>query len=314
MKTDRLLGTVIYLLNNGRTSAQRLAEEFEVSPRTIMRDMDAIAAAGIPVRPVSGTGGGYEIMDDFLLDRQITTAQDYAWIVEALKGMAGAYAGSGPERALDNLMRLRGADEAPVSVDISAAREDAQVNDMLVRIEKAVRLKRAVSFTYTDSRGETKRISAEPVSLEYKWYNWYMRAYYEKYNDVCMFKLLRMEELRTTDASTAHAVAASDGHGAGARQDIVHVKLRCKRAVRSKCREYLHGQVTREYDNGDFEYEFAVPEHETFWFGAVMAMGGNVHVTSPAHIRERILRTCREIQAEYGKEIGHGGDNEIRSE
>ena len=72
MKIDRLMAIVVYLLNNGRTSAQKLAEEFEVSSRTIMRDLESLDQAGIPIQSFYGVEGGYQIMDDFVLDRKST--------------------------------------------------------------------------------------------------------------------------------------------------------------------------------------------------------------------------------------------------
>ena len=62
MKIDRLMGIVIYLLNHGRTSAQSLSEEFEVSPRTIVRDLEALDRAGIPIQSFYGVEGGYHQM------------------------------------------------------------------------------------------------------------------------------------------------------------------------------------------------------------------------------------------------------------
>ena len=62
MKIDRLVSIIMTLLNKERTGAQELADMFEVSPRTIYRDIDAINMAGIPVRSIPGVGGGFEIM------------------------------------------------------------------------------------------------------------------------------------------------------------------------------------------------------------------------------------------------------------
>lgn len=299
MKTDRLLGIVMYLLNHGCTSARRLAAEFDVSPRTIVRDMEAIGMAGIPVRPVYGAGGGYELMEDFVLDKNVLTARDHGWIAAAVRAMESAYGGREPAHALEKLPGANGAADVSVSVDISAAREDGRINEMLPLIETAVRQKRNIRFTYTNSRDETTRVQAEPALLEYRWYNWYLTAYYEKHRDFCMFKLLRMENVELTDIPNAHEFDATAWENGGASGESAEVRLFCKANVRSKCREFLRGHVVREYANGDFEYSFRVPLHETFWFGAVLAMGGNVRVLAPEDVRARVLRTVREIQNEY---------------
>lgn len=91
MKIDRLMAIAIYLLNHGKTSAQKLAEEFEVSTRTIMRDMDTLDQAGIPIQSSYGADGGYQIIDTYVMEKQLANNRDYAFIVTALKGLASAY-------------------------------------------------------------------------------------------------------------------------------------------------------------------------------------------------------------------------------
>ena len=241
MKIDRLMGIVIYLLNNGRASAQKLAEEFEVSSRTIMRDMESIELAGIPIQSFYGVEGGYQIMDNFVLEKQIATTHDYDWIAAALKGKA-------------------------VSVDLSAAKEDNKINEQLALLEAAIKKKCIVRFSYTNSHDEVKEIQTEPVCLQYKWYNWYLIGYYEKYQDYCMFKLVRMDNLQVTDIKNTKVHNLSDIKMKDSNDDIVHIKLHGKANIKTKCREYLNGRITQEFENGDFEFCFSVPEHETFWY------------------------------------------------
>ena len=71
MKTDRLYTLTLYLLNHGKSSASELAKHFEVSVRTIQRDIDALCQAGIPICAFTGTNGGYEILSDFKSKRLI---------------------------------------------------------------------------------------------------------------------------------------------------------------------------------------------------------------------------------------------------
>lgn len=91
MKIDRLMGITIYLLNHGKTSAQILAKKFEVSPRTIMRDMETLEQAGIPIQAICGADGGYQILDTYIMDRQLVNTHDYSFIYTALKGLASTY-------------------------------------------------------------------------------------------------------------------------------------------------------------------------------------------------------------------------------
>lgn len=65
------------------------------------------------------------------------------------------------------------------------------------------------------------------------------------------------------------------------------------------CREYLNGQITQEFENGDFEFSFSVPEHETFWYGVILSFGNKAKIIEPQEIKERIIKICKEIQMEY---------------
>ena len=299
MKIDRLMGIVVYLLNNGRTSAQKLAEKFEVSSRTIMRDLESIDKAGIPIQSFYGVEGGYQIMDDFVLEKQVATNHEYNWIVTALKGMASAYASKSLEQALSKIKSINCTEDNAVSVDFSVASEDDEINEQLMLLEDAIKKKNVVRFAYTNSHDEIKEFQVEPVRLQYKWYSWYLIGYYEKYQDYCMFKLVRMERLKVTDIRNTKIHDLSDIKQKGSVNNIVNIKLHGKAAIKSKCREYLNGRITKEFENGDFEFCFSAPEHEMFWCGMILSFGNKVKVIEPQEIKERIIKICKEIQTVY---------------
>ena len=299
MKIDRLMGIVVYLLNHGRTSAQKLAEEFEVSPRTIMRDLESLDQAGIPIQSFYGIDGGYQIMDGFVLDKQAATRHEYDWIVTALKGMASAYASKSLEQTLAKIKSINYQDDIAVSMDLGVASEDEKIKEHLKLLEDAIQKKCAVRFSYTNSHDEVKKIQTEPVCLQYKWYHWYLIGYYEKYQDYCMFKLVRMEDVEITDIPNTKIHNLSDVRLKDSHNDIAHIRLYGKAIIKAKCREYLNGRITKEYENGDFEFCFSVPEHETFWYGVVLSFGNQAKIIEPPEIIERIVKTCKEIQLEY---------------
>ena len=301
MKIDRLMGIVVYLLNNGRTSAQKLAEEFEVSSRTIMRDLESLDQAGRPIQSFYGVEGGYQIMDSFILEKQVATSHEYDWILTALKGMASAYASTRLEQILAKVKIFNHTEDTSVSMDLSVAREDDKINEQLKVLEDAIEKKHVVRFSYTNSHDEIKQIQAEPVCLQYKWYNWYLIAYCENYHDYCMFKLVRMDSLQQTDIKNTKIHNLSDIKMRDNNEKIVHIKLYGKAIVKAKCREYLNGCITQEFENGDFEFCFSVPEHETFWYGVILSLGNKVRIIEPQEIKERIIKTCKEIQLEYEK-------------
>ena len=90
MEQGRLFKIVYHLLDKGRATAPELAEKFEVSVRTIYRDLDAISAAGIPIYTVQGKGGGIFILPEFVLEKSLLTPQEKEQILMALQSLAAA--------------------------------------------------------------------------------------------------------------------------------------------------------------------------------------------------------------------------------
>lgn len=299
MKIDRLMGIVVYLLNHGRTSAQKLAEIFEVSSRTIVRDLETLDMAGIPIQSFFGVDGGYQLMEDYVFEKQVASRKEYDWIVTALKGMISAYTNKSLENTLAKLQSVAPPQNHLVSVDFGVATEDGKINKQLALLEEAIKKQCMVRFSYTNSHDEVKERLVEPVQLQYKWYNWYLIAYYEKYQDYCMFKLVRMEnveitELKNTKLHTPDKIQLKDKQ-----QTIWNIRIYGKATIKAKCREYLNGQITKEFENGDFEFSFSVPEYETFWYGALLSFGSKVKVLEPPELKKRILQTCKEMEQLY---------------
>ncbi len=301
MKIDRLMGIVVYLLNHGRTSAQKLAEEFEVSSRTIVRDLEALDQAGIPIQSFYGVDGGYQLMENYVFEKQIASRTEYDWIITALQGMASAYTNKSLEQTLAKLQSIAPSKSNTVSVDFSVATEEDKINKQLILLEDAIEKQCMVRFSYTNSHDEVKERLVEPVQLQYKWYNWYLIAYHEKYQDYCMFKLVRMDNLEVTDIPNTRAHNPADIKLKDSQEPIWNIKLHGKASIKSKCREYLNGLVTKEFENGDFEFCFSVPEHETFWYGVLLSFGNKAKVIEPIELKERILRTCNDIKQLYEK-------------
>ena len=106
MKIERLYAITVYLLNHGRTSANELAKYFEVSVRTIQRDIDSLCLAGIPIISVTGATGGYEISSQFKLDKHLATSNDYSYILTALKGLVSATNDQNAKHTLEKISHI----------------------------------------------------------------------------------------------------------------------------------------------------------------------------------------------------------------
>lgn len=303
MKIDRLIAIMNYLLRHGKTSAQKLSEEFEVSVRTIVRDMETLGHAGIPIQSTCGADGGYSIIDTYVMDRKVISRQDYDHIITALYALLSAYADKGIEQTMDKLLPFYANKEHPVRLDFSVANEKCDINAFIKILEGAIRQQRTVTFRYTNNENMVKQIEVEPVRLEFKWYSWYLIAFHPGHQDYCMFKLVRMEDIAVLEKENTVNHVERDIVLQDERKGIT-VTLRGNAVIRSKCREYLNGEVTKEYQNGDFEFRFSVPESEVYWYGVILSFGNNVTILEPQSVIERILATCDEVRKHYEKDGG----------
>lgn len=306
MKIDRLMGITTYLLRHGRTSAKKLSREFEVSVRTIMRDMDTLCQAGIPIQSTCGVEGGFEILDTYVMEKQMADGKDYEFILTALKGFASAYENKNIQKTIDKIGLLSGGAEHPLDLDLSVVQENSESNEKIRLLEEAVRKRQIVSFLYTNNANEEKEQQTEPVGVIYKWYNWYLIGYSEKYMDYCMYKLVRMEQLtmtgkrNTREHSMQKALERIEyAKGKESAQETIEIKLLGKPGIKAKCKEYLKGSITKEYENGEFEFCFTVPEKEFFWYGVVLSFGNDAKILEPQRVAERIVTTCHEVLKVY---------------
>ena len=108
------------------------------------------------------------------------------------------------------------------------------------------------------------------------------------------------DNLQATQINFTKSHNLSDIKVKAGNDDIVHIRLYGKAVIKAKCREYVNGRIIQEYENGDFEFSFSAPKHETFWYGVILSFGNKARIIEPQEIKERILKTCKELQTEYG--------------
>lgn len=303
MKTDRLYGITLYLLNHGKTSASELAKRYEVSVRTIQRDIDSLCHAGIPVAAETGVTGGYSLPDTFQMGGQIVTQEDYSVILTALKGFSSAMSHPELDAALEKMSALTKDKNESIILDFSVLREGDE--KLLQLLQTAIRTNHPVRFTYTNADNATRIHVVEPIAVVYRWYAWYLLAYSTVRADYRTYKLARMCDAAAADGAFTRehdsAEAILRKHDEKNDQLPTAVRIRCKADAKAKAIEYLNGQVTGEHENGDCDMMLYVIEQEHVWLGTLLSLGDSVEVLEPDHIRARVLDHAQKIVSSYLK-------------
>ena len=177
MQESRLFKIVYYLLEKGQATAHELAEKFEVSDRTIYRDIDALSAAGIPVYTEAGRTGGVRLLGSFVLDRTVLSEAEKHEILAALQSIGGTVGVQDRE------------------VDFSRWGGEGSDNEKFERLKAAVIHRRSVRITYANANGSISSRFVHPLKLSYKSRAWYLKAFCVEKQDYRTFKLTRILEL-----------------------------------------------------------------------------------------------------------------------
>ena len=195
MKNGRLFELLYLLVERRALTAGELAERFEVSERTIYRDVDALSAAGVPVYTQRGQGGGIRLMDQFVLDRCLLSPREQDEVLFALRALLSTGGLEGAE-ALERLSALfRREAEGWVEVDFTDWGSGEQERENFRIVREGILGRRLLDFTYYASSGTRTRRRVEPGKLVFKSGCWYLQAFCLARRDWRIFRLARMEGL-----------------------------------------------------------------------------------------------------------------------
>ena len=301
MKLDRLFGILTILLQKDRVTAPELAEKFEVSRRTIGRDIDAMCRAGIPVVAHQGSGGGISIAEGFKLDKSVLTADELSGIIAALKGIGSVSQQSNIERVLD---KLRANSDAvvsmrePVVIDL-ASYDRGQLTDKIELIKRAVLYGQIIEFDYFYEKGESHR-HIEPYFVVFQWAAWYVFGFCLERSDFRLFKLGRLWNLRLCDERFAprEIPAEKRDFKAWFEEDKEHKLV----ALFDPSEKY---QLIETYglhcyeetaEGLRFEIKFTKREYILVW---LLGFGGKVKVLEPEYIVENLKTAAENILSRY---------------
>ena len=199
MKIDRLIGILSVLLQEEKVTAPDLAERFEVSRRTINRDIDDLLYAGIPIRTSQGVGGGISIAEGYKVDRTILTSKDMQMILAGLRSLDSVSGSSYYGQLMEKIQAgssefISGRDS--ILIDLSSWYKES-LAPKISTIQDAIENRHLLEFYYYAPSGESKR-SIEPYYIVFKWTSWYVYGWCRQRKDYRLFKLNRMDKVKET--------------------------------------------------------------------------------------------------------------------
>lgn len=314
MKLDRLLAVTMLLLNRKRVSAKELADRFEVSLRTVYRDLDTLNQAGIPIVSYAGAAGGYEIMESYRIDRQWLSLDELTALVAALKGMRSTQAID--PQSIDSLLDKVGAlvarpdpggltgQEDELLIDLNPWQGGPAEREKFSLLRQAVKQRQVLRIAYTNAQGMPSERLIEPMGLVLKGYTWYVYAYCRERTDFRVFRLSRIKRAVAVEEWFERRAAPLSELDSSWQRRVDTKRIELVLHFRPKARVHAEDRFDEEaiesLPDGSCIVRVQYPDEE--WLvGFVLGFGAGVRVVSPPHLIAAVREAARAIAAQYAE-------------
>ena len=308
MKIDRLVSIIMILLDKKRIGAKELSETFEVSLRTVYRDLETINLAGIPIRSTPGVGGGFEIMPEYKLDNKVFTAADLAAILTGLSGVSDMIRGEELINAIAKVKSFIPAERekditlraSQIHIDLSPWVGNRNANVYLDTVKLALQENRLLSFDYFDRYGHKTARTAEPYQLVLKGSHWYWQGFCLERNDFRLFRVSRMSNPRALEARFAPRAYQKPQLDI---QEIVDrrlkgIRIRIHASIMDRVLDFCGFECFTP--DGEEHYLVSFPFIENdFYYGILLSFGPSCECLEPAHVRLETRRKLLEMLSRY---------------
>ncbi len=306
---NRMLSIIYILMNKGTVTAGELAERFEVSVRTIYRDVETLSMAGIPVYAKKGKNGGISLTEQFVLDKMLVSRREQQEILAALASLreTGAQESGGVLEKLGEFFRAE--PESWVAIDFSDW--SGTRKELFEQIRQAVLGRHVIQFDYYGQYGNMSSRTAEPVQLLFKDYTWYLRAFCRVRQEMRLFKVVRMKRIRVLEetfvpGTRIKAFAQEYGRGPSENERLMEANMEtCQITVQ------IHGkEAYRVYDrfeeeqisvlpDGNFEICMECSVVDDWIYGLILSFGPSARVVSPKEVQNEICRRISKMRDLY---------------
>ena len=296
MKLNRLLEITTILLNKKTVTASELAKRFNVSTRTIYRDIDELSVSGVPVYATQGANGGISILEEYTVNRTALSNSEKESVLFALQTLQST---KYPEidivlEKLGSIFRNTVTDW--ISIDFSPWGANPNANNKFTDIKTAIMQNKVIEIDYINSNNQKSRRIIEPMRLIFKSQAWYLWGFCREKQDYRMFRISRIKRVEIGDETFDRYNVHNEREQSVNTEEkpYTHVVLRCAEEVLYRLYDDFDDKLL--HDNGDGTYTLEVDFPEDEWlYGYILSFGCFVKVIEPEHIRKIIKERSEKI-------------------
>ena len=294
---NRLFEIVYILIQKKKVTAKELANRFEVSTRTIYRDIETLSRANIPIYAIKGKEGGIEILDEYVLNKMLLTEEEQKQILFALQGIKKV-AGQNEKDILEKLSRLfnKKADDW-IRIDFSNWGKDKEKEERFNKIKAAILNKNRIKFEYYNTNGEKSERIVEPLQIWFKDKSWYLIAFCKLKQDYRIFKIARIKEIEILEEHFERDLQ-QESKKEKCKFKTITLKLEISKKMAYRVYDEFEDSEITKKDDGSFIINVEYPENE--WvYGYILSFGEYLKVLSPERVKRTIKNKIEKILKNY---------------
>ena len=297
MKDNRLFRILYYILEKEKVTANELADKFEVSVRTIYRDIDSISSVGVPIFTTQGKGGGIKIDNEYILNKSLFDTNEKEQIIAALQGLEKTNEAYKSEliTKLSALFKIKNSNW--IEIDFTSWGSNNTYQDLFNALKIAIINKNIIFFSYISSKAEKINRRVKPIRLLFKEQDWYLYAFCLLRNDFRYFKLSRMKDLEVLAINYEDNFENEVLKKELKYENIVNIKLKFDKSVAFRVYDEFNEAIVED-EKANLYVEIKIPNNYKL-YNYIFSFGANVEILEPEEIRTQFKNMINKIAKKY---------------
>lgn len=300
-KVERLISIIMILLKKDVVSTTEFAQLFNVTKRTILRDMETLSVSNIPIYSVNGVHGGYGIMDEYKVDKRLLSSSDLENILTALSGLEQILISEEVDVTIKKIEAMVSplAPKSSVQLSFYDWEGRSEIRQTLKKCQEAILARRLISFEYIDKNGVITDRMVEPYQLHFSETSWYLRGFCLHRMRYRAFKLSRIDHLQVNEKTfNPRDYSLDQEYESSYQPELVAVRALISPSVKDQFIERYGRKSIENYSSDLFLATIHVPQsHIGFQFLA--SFGTNLKVVEPQSYAEEFRNYLLEMVNQY---------------
>lgn len=300
-KVERLISIIMILLKKDVVAANEFAQLFNVSKRTILRDMESLSLSNIPIYSIYGVNGGYGIMDEYKFDKRLLSSSDLENILTALNGLEQILISEEVDVTIKKIEGMVSPLSLKSSIQLSFYDWEgrSEILQTLKTFQESILKRRLVSFDYIDKNGTTTNRIVEPYQLHFSERSWYLKGFCLHRMRYRTFKLSRIDNLNMDEKTFNPREYLLEQEGEASYQpQLVAIKALISPSIKDQFIERYGRKSIENYSSEFLLATIFVPQN-SLGFQFLASFGTNLKIVQPKTYVEDFRNYLKKMMENY---------------